>query len=44
MASRRGEEQGRIILGDCIAEMARLPERTGDLVFADPPSNLQLDR
>ncbi|MBV9994027.1 MAG: site-specific DNA-methyltransferase [Caulobacteraceae bacterium] len=42
MANKRGEEPGRIILGDCIAEMARLPEKSVDLVFADPPYNLQL--
>ncbi|MGD9868225.1 MAG: site-specific DNA-methyltransferase [Hyphomicrobiales bacterium] len=33
----------RVIVGDCIAEMARLPEGSVDLVFADPPYNLQLD-
>jgi modification methylase len=32
----------RIIVGDCIAEMARLAEKSVDLVFADPPYNLQL--
>jgi modification methylase len=32
----------RIIEGDCLAEMARLPEGSIDLVFADPPYNLQL--
>jgi modification methylase len=32
----------RILVGDCIAEMARLPEESVDLVFADPPYNLQL--
>src|SRR5271163_3484757 len=31
-----------IICGDCIAEMAKLPEKSVDLVFADPPYNLQL--
>src|SRR5271168_3589501 len=31
-----------VIVGDCIEEMARLPERSVDLVFADPPYNLQL--
>ena len=35
-------ETDRIIAGDCIAEMARLPEKSVDLVFADPPYNLQL--
>ncbi len=33
-----------IIVGDCITELARLPERSVDLVFADPPYNLQLER
>ena len=42
MASRKAEETGRIILGECIAEMAKLPEKSVDLVFADPPYNLQL--
>lgn len=32
----------QIIRGDCIAEMARLPDRSVDLIFADPPYNLQL--
>ncbi len=32
----------QIILGDSIAEMARLPEESVDLIFADPPYNLQL--
>lgn len=32
-----------IILGDCIAEMNRLPPASVDLVFADPPYNLQLE-
>src|SRR5260370_9760693 len=32
----------RIVVGDCIAEMAKLPAASVDLVFADPPYNLQL--
>ena len=32
-----------IILGDCIDELASLPEACVDLVFADPPYNLQLE-
>jgi modification methylase len=32
----------RIIVGDCIDELAALPEKSVDLVFADPPYNLQL--
>jgi modification methylase len=31
-----------IIVGDCIETMARLPGASVDLVFADPPYNLQL--
>ncbi len=31
-----------IIEGDCIAEMARLPDKSVDVIFADPPYNLQL--
>ena len=33
---------GRIIVGDCVAQMAALPAACVDLVFADPPYNLQL--
>jgi modification methylase len=32
-----------IVVGDCVAEMNRLPEACVDLVFADPPYNLQLE-
>ncbi len=31
-----------IIVGDCVEELARLPAQSVDLVFADPPYNLQL--
>lgn len=33
-----------IIIGDSIEELARLPQQSIDLVFADPPYNLQLNR
>src|SRR5687767_8158338 len=33
----------RIILGDCVAAMAALPAGCDDMIFADPPYNLQLD-
>src|SRR5215475_10496273 len=33
---------GRILVGDCVAEMAALAAASVDLVFADPPYNLQL--
>ena len=31
-----------ILEGDCITEMARLPDKSVDMIFADPPYNLQL--
>ncbi len=34
--------EGRILVGDCIAIMESLPEASVDMVFADPPYNLQL--
>jgi modification methylase len=34
----------RIRVGDCVAELAKLPANCVDLVFADPPYNLQLQR
>ena len=32
----------RVIVGDCVAEIEKLPAASVDLVFADPPYNLQL--
>ncbi|MCH7629074.1 MAG: site-specific DNA-methyltransferase [Proteobacteria bacterium] len=32
----------RILRGDCIAEMRTLPDASIDMIFADPPYNLQL--
>jgi len=32
----------RILVGDCVAGMAKLPAASVDLIFADPPYNLQL--
>src|SRR5262249_9147 len=40
--SLKSVETNRILIGDCIAEMAKLPTESVDLVFADPPYNLQL--
>ena len=34
----------RVLVGDCLEELARLPDGSVDLVFADPPYNLQLER
>jgi modification methylase len=36
------ETPHRILVGDCVAEMTKLPAGSVDLVFADPPYNLQL--
>ena len=33
---------GQILIGDCVEMMRTLPDRSVDLVFADPPYNLQL--
>ena len=33
---------GQILTGDCIEAMRSLPDASIDLVFADPPYNLQL--
>ena len=32
----------RVLVGDCIELMQALPEASVDMVFADPPYNLQL--
>ena len=33
----------RILTGDCVDVLSTIPERSVDLVFADPPYNLQLE-
>lgn len=38
----RSGEAARIVVGNCVAEMAKLTAGSVDLVFADPPYNLQL--
>jgi len=38
-----GVRDNSVLIGDCAEEMARLPEGSVDLVFADPPYNLQLN-
>ena len=35
--------QNEIIVGDCIEELAKLPAQCVDLIFADPPYNLQIN-
>src|SRR5215468_2281697 len=39
-----GPPTNRVIVGDCLEELAKLPDACVDLVFADPPYNLQLER
>lgn len=34
----------QIIMGNCVEELAKLPANSVDLVFADPPYNLQLSK
>jgi|TARA_Y100000294_G_scaffold14351_1_gene12724 site-specific DNA-methyltransferase (adenine-specific)/modification methylase len=34
--------KNKIINGDCLVELKKIPNKTFDLVFADPPYNLQL--
>jgi len=34
----------QVIHGDCLAALAALPEKSVDLIFADPPYNLQLQQ
>ncbi len=42
MAAARPLPLNQILAGDCIAVMNALPEASVDLIFADPPYNLQL--
>jgi len=41
-AAKRELPLDTILQGDCIAEMARIPDKSVDMIFADPPYNLQL--
>jgi modification methylase len=42
--SRSGLPLDCVIQGDCVEVLGRLPEKSVDLVFADPPYNLQLQQ
>ena len=42
IAPRKELPLDTILQGDCIAEMAKLPDNSVDMIFADPPYNLQL--
>jgi len=41
-SGQKQEASGAIILGDCVTELRKLADRSVDLIFADPPYNLQL--
>jgi len=41
-AIAQSQPLSQILRGDCVAELAKLPAASVDLVFADPPYNLQL--
>src|SRR5262245_39633057 len=38
------DQANRVLVGDCLEELAKVPDGSVDLVFADPPYNLQLER
>ncbi len=40
--SSESAPSSHILVGDCVAQMAKMPAASVDLVFADPPYNLQL--
>ena len=37
-----GGADWRVIRGDCLSVLAQLPEKSANMIFADPPYNLQL--
>ena len=43
VSAGRAEWLDTILKGDCVAALERLPEKSVDLIFADPPYNLQLE-
>ncbi|MFZ1681416.1 MAG: site-specific DNA-methyltransferase [Rhizobiaceae bacterium] len=43
ISETRADWLDSIIKGDCVAALDRLPEKSVDAIFADPPYNLQLD-
>ena len=42
-SANRADWLDTILKGDCVAALNRLPEKSVDVVFADPPYNLQLE-
>jgi len=43
LRTRGGVPLNCVLVGDCLDELGKLPAASVDLVFADPPYNLQLD-
>ncbi len=43
MSGNKKSQVNQIIVGDCVEAMDSLPEASVDLIFADPPYNLQLE-
>ncbi len=41
-SKRHGENDWRVVQGDCLDILPQLPDKSADLIFADPPYNLQL--
>ena len=33
---------GQVLVGDCVSIMNQMPEKSVDMIFADPPYNLQI--
>ena len=38
------ELKNKILNGDCIKELKKIPDKSFDLIFADPPYNLQIGK
>ena len=36
--------KNNLLNGDCIKELKKIPDKSFDLIFADPPYNLQLGK
>ena len=34
----------KILNGDCLRELRKIPDKTFDLIFADPPYNMQIGK
>ena len=42
MTKKRSLSSNKILIGDCIDHMDALPSESVDMIFGDPPYNLQL--